>query len=253
MTFAGRLAVHRPRRGGGTALPSAEHHVGDMTTDHPGAETLGRRSSMPNGRAVIGGLLIAVSGIGLVVAYESANQPPGTKWLVARRPVPAGSPITTEDLGYATLGLIDEVSAHSFNAPSQLIGRIALHDLGTSELISTSDVGDRATPRASAAREVAIELERARALNGTLRRGDVVDVAATGAEPASTRVIVDGAIVISVDDGSSGGIGGTNTVRVTLAIANEEAALAVIDANEHDKVTIVIASETAFTQSNVGS
>jgi len=197
--------------------------------------------------------LIAVSGIGLVVAYQSANERPGTKWLVARHPVAAGAAIAADDLGFATLGLIDEVSANSFSSPSDLIGRIALHDLGTSELISSSDVGERSVRHDSSAREVSIELERARALNGSLRRGDLVDLVATGADADTTRVIVDGALVTDVDTGTSGGIGGTTSVRITLAIADEASALAIIDANEHDKLTMVVGSDATFASTDVDS
>ena len=51
------------------------------------------RSLLPNGRAVVGGFLIAASGVGLFAAYEHAHSAPVTKFVVATRPLPPGEVI----------------------------------------------------------------------------------------------------------------------------------------------------------------
>ena len=58
---------------------------------------------LPTGRAIVGGLLVAVSGLGIFAAHRAATVPDSTNWLIVRRPVAAGATISVDDLALAPM------------------------------------------------------------------------------------------------------------------------------------------------------
>ncbi|HET9442113.1 MAG TPA: RcpC/CpaB family pilus assembly protein, partial [Acidimicrobiales bacterium] len=111
------------------------------------------------------------------------------------------------------------------------------------ELVQASDVvRKRSGPDE---REVSFSLETARAVAGTLRSGERVDVLATfGTGTASyTTAIVRHARVL-VAEGGSGALGDSRNETVTLAVTDPEEALAVTHAVNVGEVTLVRSTGT---------
>jgi hypothetical protein len=208
----------------------------------PGVRRLPRRSSLPSGRAIAGGLLVALSGLGLYSAHETAAAPPATRYVIAVREIRAGDRVTGADVAFAPLDLVDELSRSAVGDPDAVIGRVALAPIAAFSLLHRDQVGAAPPREDGPSRRVTLELEASRALDGQVRSGDVVDVVATGTEAGSTQVIIDGALVETVGRSDEARIGSDGRVRLTVVVADEEAATALIDAAEHRKVTLVMAS-----------
>lgn len=199
--------------------------------------------ALPSARAVVGGLLVAVSILGIFAAHRSATAVDTTEWLIVARPVPAGREITAADLARAPMRLVDATAARAVADPRAVIGRVALVGLRPGDLLMRGSTAEqRAT--AATARRVTVTLSPAAALGGALAEGDRVDVVAIGDAESPTEVVVRGAIVGNAgDDRGAGGVGSTSGgVQVTLDVADEEAARALIAAHAAGGITLIAAS-----------
>jgi flagella basal body P-ring formation protein FlgA len=112
---------------------------------------------LPTGRAVLGGLLVVLAGVGVYAAHEQATMSPDTKWLVATRAIAAGSTITPADLGLATMRL-GPASPRAFANPADVIGRVALDRVDEGEVLQQSNVPtqQRIDPSRAAARRLTL-------------------------------------------------------------------------------------------------
>lgn len=204
--------------------------------DRPRRRTL-RRGSLPGGRALLGGLLVALSAVGLVATQRGSDEPAGTKVLIARRPIAAGATIASADLGWVEMSLYDGTARHAFESPDKVVGRAAAVPIAADELISSSMLApaSRATGR-----RVSIEVSSAAALGGSLVAGDRVDVVASGDTAATTAVIARDAVIASTPgDESEKGIGAQDRVGITLIVADEATAVAVLDAAASSQVALI--------------
>lgn len=201
-----------------------------------------RRASLPNSRAVVGGLLVTVAAVGVFAAYRQAGGRPTTRYVVATRSVDPGGPITADALGLETMELPAQQAARVYESPSELDGAVALAPLAPGDLVLRSAVlpADRAAGF-DGGHEFSLPIDRDRALNGGLRRGETVDVLATygTGDAAYTLVVARGAGVTALDDGSGGTIGSAGTVVVTLALRDPDEVLRVAHAAEVGSITLV--------------
>src|SRR5438132_1082243 len=62
------------------------------------ARPLRRRRALPSGRAVAGGLLVALALIGIYAAYTGATAPPRRSYVVAAHDIAVGSRLEPKDL-----------------------------------------------------------------------------------------------------------------------------------------------------------
>ena len=204
--------------------------------------TIMARRSLPSGRAVVGALLVTISALGLYAANRAAAAPPETTWLVARRDIPSGHRITASDLGRARMQLIGETEAVSFSDPGEVIGHLSISPVAKDELLQRSDIAAHRAATGTA-RRLTLDLTAAQGLNGQIAPGDLVDITATGADPGSTQLIVRSALISSVDSGDRGGVGAGGGITVSLVVADADSAQLVIDAAEHGKVTLIVATD----------
>lgn len=193
--------------------------------------------SLPRGRAVLGALLVTCSIVGLITTHRAATAPQLEGWLVATSDIPAGTRIEAADLGLTQLDLGDVVSRGAFRDPDAVIGRVALGSIRKGEILQRGTVGEPQV-QAGSARRVTVSLPRARALDGALAPGARVDVLATTGEPDTTTVITREALVVSTGGGSDG-LGSTGEVTVSLVVADETAATAIVDASVHGTLTLI--------------
>lgn len=227
VAVAGERAVPGPTRAPGGALP------------------LPRRSAVPTGRAVVGGFLVALSALGLFVAWTRAAAGPQATYVVARHDVPVGARLTADDLTVLPMDLPDEVVRHAvFSRPATLVGATTVGPIRRGELVQAGDVVRK---RAGADQlEVSFAVDASRAVAGSLREGELVDVASTFGSGATayTVTVVRQARVLDVGvDGDS--LTRNRTQVISLAVRSSDEALALSHAVNAGEVTLVRSTGTS--------
>lgn len=196
-----------------------------------------RPAGLPAPRAVVGGLLVALAGMGTFLTWQRAAATPDRAYAVAARPLSPGDTVTADAVRFQAIDLPAGVAAAAFGAPADLEGRVLLAPVGEGELLQRgvlSDQGDTAP-----AAEVSLTLARERAVDGRLAAGDTVDVYAT--DGGGTAVVAAGVRVVAVSD--AGGSLGGGELTVTLALTEPPTPL--IDAARRGEVTLVRTTHAA--------
>lgn len=205
------------------------------------ARPLRRRRTLPGGRAVVGGFLVALAAVGIFAGYTTATSDDREPFLVARRDLPLGHRITRADLGTLPMDLPGLLRARSYRDPTQLVGSVVIGPVSKGELIQSSDVlaGD-AGATGAADRHISFPIESARAVDGSLRRGEFVDVLATYGTGADgyTVVVVRGARLADRHE-SEGTLADSGDEVITLALASDADTVAVAHAVNAGVVTLV--------------
>jgi Flp pilus assembly protein CpaB len=225
------------------ATPNGGMHA----TSHGAARgrTLSRRSTLPTGRAVVGGFLVALAALGIFAAWSSASTGPTATYVVARRDLPIGSRLTADDLTSLPMDLPDVVAAHAvFRSERPLIGSTTVGPIRRGELVQAGDVVRKRS--AAPELEVSFELDDARALAGTLRPGERVDVLATFGAGGDTYTVavVRQALVLDAGHGG-GGLAAADRDVISVAVPTAQDALALTHALNAGKVTLVRATGAA--------
>ena len=200
---------------------------------------LERRSALPTGRAVVGGFLVALAALGTFAAYTSATSGPTTSYVVARRDLPIGTRLTADDLTTLPRELPDVVARDAvFAKEGPLVGATTVGPVRRGELVQAGDVVDkRSGPEAL---EVSFEIESSRALAGTLRPGERVDVLATfgaGGDTYTVTVVRQALVLDAARD--RGGLAAGDTDVISLAVPTSDEAMALTHAVNAGKVTLV--------------
>jgi Flp pilus assembly protein CpaB len=220
------------RREGNEAATVAMH-------DGTGARPLARRRRLPSGRAVVGGLLVALAALAAFVAAKGNDRGPTHSYVVAAHDLVAGTRLDAADVRTVAMDLPDGVAGRAFTDLAAVTGRVTVSSLADGELIQVSTVvaGDAADPRY----QLSVPVERSRALDGLVSAGELVDVMATygtGGD-GETLVVVRGAEVLRVDQGQRGALTSGNDLIILLAVRTADDALAVTHAAQAGKVTLV--------------
>lgn len=206
---------------------------------------------LPTGRALVGGVLVATAIAGVLVAHDAAADPPSDRVLIMTRDVAAGSVVTDADLGSVPADLPPGTSAVSVDDVDDVVGRAARQELHEMDLVRAGDLFEAGRFADGPGTEVALELSPARALHGTLRAGDRVDVLSTDPDGRGTVTIAtDVAVAAVADDDQAGGIGAAGTVTVRLGLPDQATAEIVTDAAVRTDVTLTLPSP-ADTESGV--
>ena len=235
---------------GGTTDPVGPLPHSDSGGSHPprpepsgrGATRIVRaRRLWPGSRAALGGLLVAISALGLFTAFGAAGAEPLRSFVVARRDMAPGTVIGPDDVGLREMDLPPEVASHSFDDTDAelVLGRVTSGRLSAGQLVARSDLepsGDGSRPPL----EISLELDSDRAVDGSLAPGDVVHVVATtgSGRDAITSVILRGVTVMDVARSGDPGLASFRQV-VTLALDRTEDAVALASAADTGEVTLV--------------
>lgn len=215
-----------------TRPPDVNRPDGAASGGHP----LAPRKGLPGGRAVVGGLLVAVAAVGIFAVVSGAGQGPSTRFVVAARELKPGTKITARDLETTAVELPDSLARSAFRDESSLIGALVLSPLAEGELLQAGGLGDGST---SATPVFSISLPRAAAVSATLQPGDRVQVYVNyGSDTATdTRLVVSEAEVIdSVSPEDA--VGATGEVEVTLAIESDAERIALINATSAGEIVL---------------
>ncbi|MEY2475802.1 MAG: hypothetical protein QOG87_1117 [Actinomycetota bacterium] len=215
--------------------PSSAQSATNGTT--PG-RTIKRRVTLPAGRAVVGGFLVALAATIVFAAYTGATTEPQERVVVARRALAPGVHLTQADL---TLAPMQVPSSVGFRAIAPLVGATVVGPVGRGELIQANGVvadGGRATER-----QLSVPIDSSRAVSGDLRAGDRVDVAATfgSGDDAYTVFVVRSAQVLSRQQ-AGGGLGSNKSEVIVLSLPSATDALAVAHAVSVGQLMVVRAT-----------
>jgi len=199
-----------------------------------------RRRSLPRGRAVVGGFLISTAAVVTFWAYSGANHVPRQLYVVAARALTPDTRIAVGDVRVVALDVPDAgVRAQLFGSPGQLIGASVLAPVPSGALIEASEVVGRAG--APGTREISVSVDRSRAVGGTLKPSEFVDILSTLGQGvgSSTVVMAPHVEVLSVTDGG----GDTGTQIIVLAAPDGTTAEAIADAAIATQLTLVRSAE----------
>ena len=191
---------------------------------------------LPNGRAVLGGLLVSLAALGSYLVAQGGGDDQLASYVVAGRDLAPGAALSQADLQLVSLDLPPDQARGTFATVASLTGAVMRGPLQAGAVVTASAVDRPASGAATdtsgapaqttpAYRELALDLPAARAVGGDLRPGDRVDVVATA--DAASHVLVQQALVVGADGGNDGSPLGGSEVSVTLALPDAAAALAV--------------------------
>lgn len=219
-------AVVMTRPGNGAQAPVA-----------PGVarRTIAQRTGLPGGRAIAGGLLVAVAGVCTFAAWQRASGAVDRSYAVAARPIHPGESLTADDIRFEPIELPAGLSAAAFTDPSGIEGRVALGPIGDGELVQRGQVSDPGpvTPAA----ELSFSIARDRAVDGRLRSGDLVDVFVTG--DGGTTAVAEGVQIVDAAARGEGSFGSSGDLTITVTIADPALRGPLIQAVREGEVTLV--------------
>lgn len=198
-------------------------------------------------RVIAGGALCSVAALGLWWAFEQTAAEPETSYAVARTRLAPGRVIETTDVAMVSMRLPAEVEATVFGDGDDVVGNLVVEAIHTGELLARGDIG---SPQSVTGRDagyaISVELDRPRALNGLLAVGERVDVVVSEHNsPDAATVVATGTLVLDVDDLSAADYV-SDTVVVTLQVADRAGAVSVAAAADAGAITLIRAWGTSL-------
>src|SRR6187399_2842827 len=173
---------------------------------------ISRHRSLPGGRAILGGVLMAVAVVGVFAAATQAGQAPDDPIVVTTRAVRVGEVLEASDLR-----------------------RVALGPIGEGEIVQAASVtAEAATP---GIHEVAVALPRRQIAVGRLKAGERVDVFVTYDD--RTTSVVRGAEVVQIEAEDTGSLTSDREISLVIAVPSGDAVAATVHALRTGDVTVV--------------
>jgi Flp pilus assembly protein CpaB len=230
------------------SMLGGQHHEapfdGGGVSDHTSPPRARRRAALPSGRAVLGGLLVAVAMVAAYVAASGATAGPAGRAVVADRRLPIGHRIEAEDLRLAAVDVPADAADRLFGSPEALVGARTTADLQPGDLILRSTVvaGDDHAPDT---RAFSFPVDRERAADGHLQPGERVDVLATfgTGDAAHTEVVASGVRLLDVEELGKATIGSSGKVVVTVALAADADVVRATQASQVASVTVILSPD----------
>lgn len=201
----------------------------------PPPRQVARPAGVPGGRAIAGGLLVALAGVATFVTWQSSTGTPGTSYAVAARAIGPGERLTDEDVRLEPIDLPDGIGAAAFTTTAEVVDRVTLGPVGAGELLQRGQLSDPAEGAPSV--EVSFAIDPDRAVDGRLRAGDLVDVFVT--MDGRTEAVAEGVRVAAVAGGDGPSFGGDRRITVTLALSDPARRGPLIHAVRQGEVTLV--------------
>ena len=227
----------------GTAMDEATTYQARRGNDavNGGGRPLRRRRTLPGGRAVVGGFLVALAAVGTFAAYTGAVAGDDEQYVVANQDLPLGHRLTEGDLARLPMELPPLLGARAYRNPSALVGAVVIAPLGRGELVQASDV--LTGGGGEVGREISFPIESARAVDGRLKPGEFVDVLASygSGTDGYTTAVMRGARVVHRSQ-PRGTLGDAANEVITLSIPNRGDTLAVAHAVNAGTITLVRAA-----------
>ncbi len=194
-----------------------------------------RHRGLPGGRAVVGGVLMALAAIGVYLAYDRASARPTEAVVVAARDLRVGAVLEADDLDTIEADLPDDAARGVFASIDGLAGRVVLGPIAAGEIVQAGAITDEPGP--PDLHEVAISLPRGQIAVGRLKQGERVDVFATYDD--RTTSVVRGAAVVQIDADDGGSLTSSREITIVVAVPSGAAVAALVHALRTGEVTVV--------------
>jgi len=194
--------------------------------------------TLPNGRTVLGGLLVTIAIVGTFLAADSGSPQPEGSYVVTTRSLSVGEVLTDHDVITAPMTLTDALTAAAFQTIDGVVGTIVVHPLHSGELITSADIassGTKHVPNRSPIHEVSFSVAIDRIPPGVVA-GDRVTVLATNG--SQTDVASENAPVLAVEQEGNRALIATEAI-LTLAVSDAVAALRIAHLTHTSDLTIV--------------
>lgn len=193
-------------------------------------------------RAAVGALLVCLAGLGAFLATRSGDGAPETAWVIARRPIAAGSVVDKDDLAMAPGDVPPELAAGLVVDWRNVVGKIATTGFQRNEFVHSGRLSPAGDVNGKA-RRITLDLARSDALGGDVRSGTPVDVVVR-ANNGNASVAASAAKVIAVSAPTAAGLttGLSERVLVTVVVGDTTQATAILSA-PRDGVTLISPAE----------
>ncbi|HEY8060616.1 MAG TPA: SAF domain-containing protein [Acidimicrobiales bacterium] len=188
-------------------------------------------------RAALGGLLVTLALLGVSQAYAHADRPPSTSYVVAARPLAPGAILASSDLDLVPADLPSTVASRAFTATAVLDGAVILAPLAPGEPLLLSQVLPAGTSPAEGA-DLSFAITTDRALGGSIRAGERVDLIAT-LPGGDTSQVADGAVVIETRTETDGLLTETGRLLLTVRLQAQAEVLGLVEAVDEGQLTVV--------------
>jgi Flp pilus assembly protein CpaB len=211
--------------------------LGPPAADGADTRRIRPRRGLPGGRAVVGGLLVAVAAVGIFAAVSGAGQGPDTRYYVAARDIDAGTTLTEDDIESVAVELPEGLRNRVFTDASALVGAITVGPLSEGEMVQAGALApgtDAEVPTFSVA------VGRADANAGELNRGDYVQVLATyGSDTSATTVTLSTeARIVSISE-EDDSLAAAGQIVVRLQVPSPDERIAIVNATTSGKVSLI--------------
>lgn len=195
------------------------------------------RRGLPDGRAVVGGLLVAAATVGTWWVSTDAGRVEPARYLVAARPIEPGHVLSAADVRRAPMQLPPSVRAEVYTDVESIVGQVALGPIATGGLVQEGALEPVAGTERG--REVSFAVGTEWAVDGALRPGDRIDVFATASTgEGATRRVLRSAVVRHVST-AGGGLGEATGLTITVAVADPVALEDAVPALRTMAITVV--------------
>jgi Flp pilus assembly protein CpaB len=193
---------------------------------------------------VVGGFLVAVAAVVVfAAAVAGASSDHGRPWVVAARPLSAGTVLGPDDLGTSAMRLSGPAGRMAFRTSGELLGRSLAVSVRPGELIQSTMLAPAGS--LPPLRPVSVAVDPVSLADLTPGQPvDVLDVAGSGsgASPGSVSVVVRGATLMTVGRASSDVLSPGNSGQVTVGVATLAEVEAVVAA-AHSGTVVLVAAE----------
>jgi hypothetical protein len=231
------------------SMPSTTSTAPDPAGSARADRSLGRRPSVPGGRALVGAALVVAAAVLTFAAYLSATSPPTETYVVAARSLRANDRLAPNDLRVVTGDLPAEVAARAFTTTDALVGAVVLSPLDAYALIPRTAVAPAGSAGAdTAAYEVSFTAPAWKLGGDRLAPGELIEIVPTAdardpSRPAASPVR-DVRVIHRANQ--SGALAGGSGGDVIVSVAAEDPAryLAIVAAVQ-DEFWIVRSTRAA--------
>lgn len=229
-----------------SAVPIATNeHVEPRTDPAPPRRIIDPGRHLPGGRAVLGGVLVALAAAGLFLAARPTSAVPDTRFVVARHPISPGHRLTAADLRLVALDLPSQVAAGTAKQVEPLVGRLAVARIPAGALVDESYVAHGTTTKPLPLLSFAIDIDRA--VGGDLVAGDQIDLLATweGDPDHRTEIVAHDLTLTAVDQPDPDALGGDARLVLSVAVPTSTDAVELTRAIRSAELTIIRTTGTS--------
>lgn len=180
-----------------------------------GGEPTPLRRRAPWTRLSVGHLLMLVAGALAALANFAILRANDDSTLVvaAARDIPAGWSLTPEDLKLVALAADRNVLSGLVVSPDAVAGMLTSHAIAAGDLMLPSSV---AKSNPNGLRTMSLPIDKAHAIGGALRPGDIVDVIAVNSE--AVEYVGIGLTVVAVAPGGQSGLSVADDYHVVVDV-----------------------------------